>query len=140
MDAARAALAEENASLKAELSVARAKASEDLALIAQQKLRIAHQIQRHVLTAALQITKHALDGSLDQPARPHGLRQGVEQRSLGREVLAEVAEESHEVPVLTKLITQEDSHYNGPFPRSRLVWVFGRRCAGGDRCWRALKH
>src|SRR6201989_148306 len=55
MDAARAALVEENAALKAalvvaqtkslevaaELAVARAKASEDLALIAQQKLRIA---------------------------------------------------------------------------------------------------
>ena len=61
MDAARAALAEENAALKAallveqakwltlgaEVAVARAKASEDAALIAQQKLRIAkleHQI------------------------------------------------------------------------------------------------
>lgn len=47
MDADRAALAEEVASLQAELAVARAKASEDMALIAQQKLRIAkleHQI------------------------------------------------------------------------------------------------
>jgi len=61
MDAARAALARENAALKAalavaqtkgmevaaELAVARAKASEDMALIAQQKLRIArleHQV------------------------------------------------------------------------------------------------
>jgi transposase len=47
MDADRAALAEEVASLRAELAVARAKASEDMALIAQQKLRIAkleHQI------------------------------------------------------------------------------------------------
>src|ERR1700739_1609801 len=55
MDAARAVLAPENAALKAalsvaqtkgleveaELAVARAKASEDMALIAQQKLRIA---------------------------------------------------------------------------------------------------
>jgi transposase len=61
MDAARAALARENAALKAalavaqtkgvevaaELAIARAKASEDMALIAQQKLRIArleHQV------------------------------------------------------------------------------------------------
>ena len=41
MDADRAALAEENAALKAELAVARAKASEDAALIVQQTLRIA---------------------------------------------------------------------------------------------------
>ena len=41
MDAARVVLARENAALKAELAIARAKASEDLALIAQQKLRIA---------------------------------------------------------------------------------------------------
>ena len=61
MDAARAALARENAALKAalaiaqarglevaaELAVARAKASEDLALIAQQKLRIA-KLERQV--------------------------------------------------------------------------------------------
>ena len=39
MDADRAALAEENAALKAELAVARAKASEDAALIVQQTLR-----------------------------------------------------------------------------------------------------
>jgi transposase len=47
MDADRAALTEEVASLRAELAIARAKASEDMALIAQQKLRIAkleHQI------------------------------------------------------------------------------------------------
>jgi transposase len=61
MDAARAALAQENAALKAalavaqtksldvaaELAVARAKASEDMALIAQQKLRIA-KLERQV--------------------------------------------------------------------------------------------
>src|ERR1700675_2017154 len=47
MDADRAALAEENAALKAELAVARAKASEDMALIAQQKLRIA-KLERQV--------------------------------------------------------------------------------------------
>jgi len=61
MDAARDALAEENAALKAalaatqtkslevaaELAVARAKASEDMALIAQQKLRIA-KLERQV--------------------------------------------------------------------------------------------
>ena len=41
MDAASLALAEEVAALRAELAVARAKASEDTALIAQQKLRIA---------------------------------------------------------------------------------------------------
>ena len=41
MDAASLALAEENAALKAELAVARAKASQDTALIAHQKLRIA---------------------------------------------------------------------------------------------------
>jgi len=40
MDAASTALAEENAALKAKLAVARAKASEDMALIAAQKLRI----------------------------------------------------------------------------------------------------
>ena len=61
MDAARAALARENAALKAalaaaqtkglevaaELAIARAKASEDMALIAQQKLRIA-KLERQV--------------------------------------------------------------------------------------------
>src|SRR5471030_2607731 len=47
MDADRAALAEENAALKAELAVARAKASEDAALIAQQTLRIA-KLERQV--------------------------------------------------------------------------------------------
>ena len=47
MDAARLALAEENATLKAELAVARAKASEDTALIAQQKLRIA-KLERQI--------------------------------------------------------------------------------------------
>ena len=47
MDAARAALARENAALKAELAVARAKASEDVALIAQQKLRIA-KLERQI--------------------------------------------------------------------------------------------
>jgi transposase len=39
MDADSASLAEQVASLMAELAVARAKASEDMALIAQQKLR-----------------------------------------------------------------------------------------------------
>jgi transposase len=47
MDAARTALVEENAALKAELAVARAKASEDMALIAAQKLRIA-KLERQV--------------------------------------------------------------------------------------------
>ena len=47
MDADRAALAEENATLKAELAVARAKASEDAALIVQQTLRIA-KLERQV--------------------------------------------------------------------------------------------
>ena len=47
MDAARLALAEENAALKAELAVARAKASEDTALIVQQKLRIA-KLERQI--------------------------------------------------------------------------------------------
>ena len=47
MDAARDALAEENAALKAELAVARAKASEDAALIAQQTLHIA-KLERQV--------------------------------------------------------------------------------------------
>jgi hypothetical protein len=47
MDAARLALAEEVAALKAELAVARAKASEDTALIAQQKLRIA-KLERQI--------------------------------------------------------------------------------------------
>jgi len=47
MDTDRAALAEENAALKAELAVARAKASEDAALIVQQTLRIA-KLERQV--------------------------------------------------------------------------------------------
>ena len=47
MDAARTALTEENATLKAELAVARAKASEDMALIAAQKLRIA-KLERQI--------------------------------------------------------------------------------------------
>jgi transposase len=47
MDTAPTALAEENAALKAELAVARAKASEDMALIAAQKLRIA-KLERQV--------------------------------------------------------------------------------------------
>ncbi|MGO9392829.1 IS66 family transposase [Rhodoblastus sp.] len=47
MDAASTALAEENAALKAELAVARAKASEDMALIAAQKLRIA-KLERQI--------------------------------------------------------------------------------------------
>src|ERR1700710_2442528 len=47
MDADRAALAEENAALKAELAVARAKASEDAALIVQHTLRIA-KLERQV--------------------------------------------------------------------------------------------
>ncbi len=47
MDAARAALERENAALKAELAVARAKASEDMALITAQKLEIA-KLQRRI--------------------------------------------------------------------------------------------
>lgn len=47
MDAVGDALAAENATLKAELAVARAKASEDAALIAQQTLRIA-KLERQV--------------------------------------------------------------------------------------------
>src|SRR3954453_15971878 len=47
MDADRAALAEENAALKAELAVAGANASEDAALIVQQTLRIA-KLERQV--------------------------------------------------------------------------------------------
>jgi transposase len=47
MDAADNALARENVALKAELAVARAKASEDIALIAQQKLRIA-KLERQI--------------------------------------------------------------------------------------------
>ena len=47
MDAARTTLAEENAALKAELAVARAKASEDMALIAAQKLQIA-KLERQI--------------------------------------------------------------------------------------------
>jgi transposase len=47
MDAARTALERENAALKAELAVARAKASEDMALITAQKLEIA-KLQRRI--------------------------------------------------------------------------------------------
>ena len=47
MNAGDYALAQEVAALKAELAVARAKASEDMALIAQQKLRIA-KLERQV--------------------------------------------------------------------------------------------
>ena len=47
MGSVRAALAAENAALKAELAVARAKASEDMALIAAQKLRIA-KLERQI--------------------------------------------------------------------------------------------
>ena len=47
MDAARSDLARENAALKAELAVALAKGSEDAALIAQQRLRIA-KLERQV--------------------------------------------------------------------------------------------
>jgi transposase len=47
VDAARDALARENAALKAKLAVALAKASEDAALIAQQKLRIA-KLERQI--------------------------------------------------------------------------------------------
>ena len=47
MDAARTALERENAALKAELAVARAKASEDIALITAQKLEIA-KLQRRM--------------------------------------------------------------------------------------------
>jgi transposase len=47
MDAAAKALFDENAVLKAELAVARAKASEDMALIAAQKLQIA-KLQRQI--------------------------------------------------------------------------------------------
>lgn len=47
MDAASQAILDENITLKAELAVARAKASEDLALIAAQKLQIA-KLQRQV--------------------------------------------------------------------------------------------
>ena len=47
MDAGRAILARENAALKAELAVARAKASEDASLIAQQTLRIA-KLERQI--------------------------------------------------------------------------------------------
>ncbi len=47
MDAAVKALFDENAALKAELAVARAKASEDMALIAAQKLQIA-KLQRQI--------------------------------------------------------------------------------------------
>jgi transposase len=47
MDAAAKALLDENAVLKAELAVARAKASEDMALIAAQKLRIA-KLERQI--------------------------------------------------------------------------------------------
>lgn len=47
MDAAAQALLDENAALKAELAVARAKASEDTALIAAQKLQIA-KLQRQI--------------------------------------------------------------------------------------------
>ena len=47
MDAARATLVEENAALRADLAVARAKASEDMALIAAQKLRIA-KLERQI--------------------------------------------------------------------------------------------
>jgi putative transposase len=57
MDAASLALAEENAALKAELAVARAKASEDTALIAHQKLRRAVRTRGHFPTddAALKL-------------------------------------------------------------------------------------
>ena len=47
MDAVSKALLEENATLKAELAVARAMASEDLALIAAQKLQIA-KLERQI--------------------------------------------------------------------------------------------
>lgn len=47
MDAAAKALLDENAALKAELAVARAKASEDMALIAAQKLQIV-KLQRQI--------------------------------------------------------------------------------------------
>jgi len=47
MEAVSQALLEENATLKAELAVARAKASEDMALIAAQKLQIA-KLERQI--------------------------------------------------------------------------------------------
>ena len=60
MDADRNALAEENAALKAELAVARAKASEDMALIAQQKLRIA-MLERQVYGQKSERSERLLD-------------------------------------------------------------------------------
>ena len=75
MDASRTALFVENTALKAELAIARAKASEDMALIAQQKLRIAkleHQIygqrsERAVrLIEQLALTFEELDASATQ--------------------------------------------------------------------------
>ena len=75
MDASRTALFDEVAALKAELAIARAKASEDMALIAQQKLRIAkleHQIygqrsERSVrLIEQLALTFEELEASATQ--------------------------------------------------------------------------
>ena len=75
MDASSTALFDEVAALKAELAIARAKASEDTALIAQQKLRIAkleHQIygqrsERSVrLSEQLALTFEELEASATQ--------------------------------------------------------------------------
>ena len=60
MDAASNALAEENAALKAELAVARVKASEDMALIAAQKLRIA-KLERQVYGQRSERTARLID-------------------------------------------------------------------------------
>jgi hypothetical protein len=107
MDAARAVLARENAALKAalaaaqtrglevaaELAVARAKASEDMALIAQQKLRIA-KLERQVygqrsersarLIDQLALTFEELEASAteDELAAQKGCRQNDDGRRL----------------------------------------------------------
>ena len=60
MDAARTTLAEENAALKAELAVARAKASEDMALIAAQKLQIA-KLERQIYGQRLERSARLID-------------------------------------------------------------------------------
>lgn len=64
MDAARDALAAENAALKAELAVALTKGSEDAALIAQQALRIAKR-ERQVYGPRSE------RGAVDRPVGAH---------------------------------------------------------------------
>jgi transposase len=127
MDAASIALMEENAALKAELAVACAKASEDMALIAAQKLQIA-KLQRQIYGQKSERSARLLDQlSLEL--------EELEANATEDELAAERAVAKTTTVASFERKRAERNTFPDHLPRERVVIEAPKACAccGGSR-------